>query len=144
MTQINILLGILSVKTNLVRRLTKVRGARHARVAIGHVDSARVTRIPIGIMLDYIGKRLLLDVGLCRGPTRNVPSRWTVPTIHHRGRGRTVWGNAACSIALETSWKNRGYADGAGHGGRKTALGVTSNIGWRATAAPLHAGVVHT
>jgi hypothetical protein len=69
MPQINILLGILMIKADLVRRLTKVRGARHADVSIGHVEATRVTNIPFGIMLCHIGIWLSLDICLSRGAT---------------------------------------------------------------------------
>ncbi len=37
MTQVDVLLGILAVEVDVVRRLTKVWGARHARVPIGDI-----------------------------------------------------------------------------------------------------------
>ena len=55
MAQVDVLLGILAVEVDVVQRLTKVWGARHARVPIGDIKSTRVTCIPITVTLDGIG-----------------------------------------------------------------------------------------
>ena len=54
MSQVDVLLGILAVEVDVVRRLTKVWGARHARVPIGDIESTRVTSVPITVTLDGI------------------------------------------------------------------------------------------
>jgi hypothetical protein len=60
MAQIKELLRVLTIESNLVQRLTQVRRTGHAGVAIGHIKSTRVTRIPVGIPLYHVGVRLLL------------------------------------------------------------------------------------
>jgi len=53
-SQVDVLLGILAVEVDVVGRLAKVWGARHARVPIGDIKSTRVTNVPIVVMLDGI------------------------------------------------------------------------------------------
>jgi hypothetical protein len=73
MAQINELLRVLMIESNLVCRLTQVRRTRHAGVAISHIKSTRVTCIPVGIPLYHVGVRLLLYLGRYSGSTR-IPS----------------------------------------------------------------------
>ena len=54
MSQVDVLLGILAVEVDVVGRLAKVWGARHARVPIGDIKSTRVTDVPITVPLDGI------------------------------------------------------------------------------------------
>jgi hypothetical protein len=60
MAQVNVLLGILAVEVDVMRRLTKVWGACHAHVSIGDIKSTQVTCVPITITFDGIGIGLLL------------------------------------------------------------------------------------
>ena len=60
MSQVDVLLGILAVEVDVVRRLTKVWGARHACVPIGDIKPTRVTCVPITVKFDGIGIGLLL------------------------------------------------------------------------------------
>jgi hypothetical protein len=97
MAQIDELLRVLTVESNLVRRLTQVRRTGHAGVAIGHIKSTRVTCIPVGIPLYHVGVRLLLYLGWYSGSTR-IPSKesslWTTrETACGICTWRTVVGN---------------------------------------------------
>jgi hypothetical protein len=74
MAQIEELLRILTIESNLVQHLTQVRGTQHAGVVISHIKSTRVTRIPVGIPFYHVGVRLLLYLGRYSGSTR-IPSR---------------------------------------------------------------------
>ena len=60
MSQVNVFLDILVVEVDVVRCLTKVWGARHARVPIGDIKPTQVTCIPITVTFDGIGIGLLL------------------------------------------------------------------------------------
>jgi hypothetical protein len=52
--QVNVLLGIMTVKVDIVRWTTEVEGARHARVAVRDIQAAGVTRVPIIVTLDCV------------------------------------------------------------------------------------------
>jgi hypothetical protein len=140
-SQIDTLLGILMVEPDLVQCLTKVEGARHALVSVGNIETAQATHIPIGITLHHVGVWLSVQIFLVGGGVmgKHISTGWGVSPIHHSGYGRSVWGNASCSVALETSWKTWVHANGATDGGRKSSLGVPSNVVRRAAAASLHA-----
>jgi hypothetical protein len=89
---------------------------------------------------------LLLYIGLHRGTTGNpISNGWgAISTVYHWGRGGMVWGNTASSGAGKTHRRTVGHTYGATHLWRKTSLsdpaslGITTNVGWRATTVTLH------
>jgi hypothetical protein len=54
MPQVDVLLGILVIKTNVMCCLMQVGRAQHTCVSVGNVEATQVARIPIGIALDDI------------------------------------------------------------------------------------------
>jgi hypothetical protein len=132
-SQVNVLPGVLPVEIQIMRRLAKMRGARHAGVTIGHIKPTGVTCIPIGITFDGIGKWLLhrrLDAWCTRIPTVESATGRTVSSDHPDSSGRTVWRDTACGVALESTW----HTNGAGcHAGKPTKLGPTVGEHWSNT-----------
>ena len=54
MAQVDVLLGILTGKIDVVRWTTEVKGARHARVAVRDIESTEVTRVPVMVTLNSV------------------------------------------------------------------------------------------
>ncbi len=149
--QVDVLLGVLAIKPNLMCHLTQVGWARHTCVPITNVKTARVARIPIGISFDDIGI-WGLDIVLCSwghaGMTggHSIPTCRTVSSIHCRGG--TVRERTAGITTLKSSWGTMRCAQhgatNVAHGGRKTALGKTPTVGdstnvcWQAMTMALH------
>jgi hypothetical protein len=132
MAQINELLRVLTIESNLVRRLTQVRRTQHAGVAIGHIKSTRVTCIPVGIPLYHVGVRLLLYLGWYSGITR-IPSResslWTTgETACGICTWRMVLWNSKCGIALELPQHTGGGFDGVCLRHGVTSLGEPTTV----------------
>jgi hypothetical protein len=116
-------------------------GARHARVSVGNIKTAQVTHFPIRITLHHVRVWLSVQIFLVGWGARgkHISTGWAMSPIHHSGCGSTVWGNASCRVALETSWKTWVRANGVTNGGKKSVLGVPSNVVRRAAASSLHA-----
>jgi hypothetical protein len=60
MAQVNILLGVLTIEVDIVRRLAMSR-ASHACVPVGDIKSTRVASVPVGVMLCDVGVWHLLN-----------------------------------------------------------------------------------
>jgi hypothetical protein len=65
MPQVDVLLRILAVEVDVVGGLTQVWGARHARVSVGNIETARIANVPICVSLDGVGVRRLLVIVAC-------------------------------------------------------------------------------
>ncbi len=132
MAQIDELLCILMIESNLVYRLTQVRRTRHAGVAIGHIKSTRVTRIPVCIPLYNVGVRLLLYLGRDSGSTRIPSGESSLRTTGETACGictwRTVLWNSKCGTALELPRHTRGGIDGVCHRRGVTSLGEPTAV----------------
>jgi hypothetical protein len=132
MAQIDELLHVLMIESNLVCCLMQVRRTQHAGVAIGHIKSTRVTCIPVGIPLYHVGVRLLLYLGWYSGSTR-IPSReFSLRTTGETACGictwRTVLWNSECGIALELPQHIRGGVDKVCHRRGVTSLGEPTAV----------------
>jgi hypothetical protein len=73
MAQVDILLGVLTIKVDIVHRLT-MSGASHACVPVGNIESTRVASVPVGVTLCDVGVWHLLNV--CHSAS-NDEARWT-------------------------------------------------------------------
>ena len=79
MPEVDVLLRVLSGEVDVMRRATKVRGAQHACMIVGDIETARITSVPITVTFDRVGIRHLL------GPL----SRSLVN--HRRDEAATLW-----------------------------------------------------
>jgi hypothetical protein len=52
--QVDVLLGILAIKHDLMCCLTQVGRAQHTHVSVTNIEAAQVASIPIGIAFDKI------------------------------------------------------------------------------------------
>jgi hypothetical protein len=82
MAQIDILLGIVAIKSNVVRSFTEVMRAQHAGVSICNIKSAGVASISICKLFHDIGIRYVRALG------NSVSSQLAVSAAH--GLRRTV------------------------------------------------------
>ncbi len=122
--QVDVLLGVLVIKPDLMCHLMQVGRAQYTRVPVANVNAPRVARIPIGISFEDIVLCSWGHAGMTGG--HSIPTCRTVSSIHHRGgmvRGRT-----AGITNLKSSWGTKRCAHGAtnmAHGRGETALGKT-------------------
>jgi hypothetical protein len=125
-------LHVLTIESNLVRRLMQVRRTGHAGVAIGHINFTRVTCIPVGIPLYHIGVRLLLYLGRYSGSTRIPSGESSLRTIGETTCGictwRTVLWNSECGTSLESPWHTGGGIDGVCHRHGVKSLGEPTAV----------------
>jgi hypothetical protein len=119
MAQMDELLRVLTIESNLVRCLTQMRRTQHAGVAISHIESTRVTRIPVGIYLYHVGVRLLLYLGWYSGNTRIPSGESSLRTTRETACGICTWRivlwNSECGTALESPRHTGGGIDGVCH-----------------------------
>ncbi len=132
MAQINELLCVLMIESNLVCHLTQVRRTQHAGVAIGHIKSTRVTRIPVGIPLYRVGVRLLLYLGRYGGSTRIPSGESSLQTVGETACGICTWRavlwNSECGTTLESPRHTGEGVDGVCHRRGVTSLGEPTAV----------------
>ena len=92
MPQVDVLLGILAIKPNVLCCLMQVGQVQHTCVSIGDVEAAQVAHIPIGIAFDNIQIwGMYIDLhpwGHARGARgHSISTGRTVSSFHCRG----VW-----------------------------------------------------
>jgi hypothetical protein len=106
MPHVDILLGILSQKIDVVSRFTYVEGARHTGVSICYVKTAQVSNIPVCIFLHC------------------VHVRWC---LHHQNGWGPAW---LCRTELAFNWETIClYSSWRRRNARWKTL-LSSNAGW--------------